>query len=418
VNFQRHLLLLTPEKPLSDLMTHFEERLMNREEKRVMGLVTSSHALVHLYEGVLPPLIPLLMKEFGTDYFHLGIVVTIFSYAFGFGAFPAGLLADRFSPRRIVTIYLFGSGIICLFIWPVGSIVWYTVLMGLIGLFCSTFHPVSNTLISHAIGEKGKAFGINGIAGSLGVAIAPVLSAWIGSAAGWRAPHVLFGLIGIAIGFWSLTLTTKTVTSGSVRSAGETGDSSHSYPYVTLVIFFMGSVALGLTYKGIMTFLPVYMGENVHLAFLRLDALALGGTMATLALLSGALGQYLAGRLVDFYLPEKIYFGTVALGTLFVFAMAMTSDIILIVSSVLYAFCYFATQPIQNLILSRYMPKHRQGLGFGLHFFLNFGVGSTAAAASGYLADHFGLKSVFYAMGVCFIIASFLTLLLLIRSRR
>ena len=50
--------------------------------------------MAHLFEGVLPPLIPILFLEFGTDYFHLGIVVTIFSYGFGLGALPAGYLSD------------------------------------------------------------------------------------------------------------------------------------------------------------------------------------------------------------------------------------------------------------------------------------------------------------------------------------
>jgi FSR family fosmidomycin resistance protein-like MFS transporter len=149
---------------------------MNKQEKKVMGLTTASHGLVHLYEGVLPPLIPILMGVFHTDYFHLGLVVTVFSYAFGLGSLPAGFLADRFGPRRLVTAYLFGSGFFAFWILSSGSLTSYTVLMGFVGLFCSTYHPASNTLISHTIREKGSAFGIHGIAGSLGVAVVPVLS--------------------------------------------------------------------------------------------------------------------------------------------------------------------------------------------------------------------------------------------------
>ena len=66
---------------------------MNPEEKKIMRLTVASHSLVHLYEGVLPPLIPLMMVEFSTDYFHLGLIVTVFSYAFGFGSLPSGMLA-------------------------------------------------------------------------------------------------------------------------------------------------------------------------------------------------------------------------------------------------------------------------------------------------------------------------------------
>jgi MFS family permease len=85
---------------------------MNRDEKKIMGLTTASHSLVHLFEGVLPPLIPLLIVEFGTDYFHLGIIVSVFSYAFGIGSLPAGFLADKLGPRRLVTLFLLGSGLL------------------------------------------------------------------------------------------------------------------------------------------------------------------------------------------------------------------------------------------------------------------------------------------------------------------
>lgn len=390
---------------------------MNREERKILGLTTSSHSLVHMYEGVLPPLIPLLVGEFSTDYFHLGIVVTVFSYAFGLGSLPAGYLSDRVGPRRLITLYLFGAGFLSVCILPVGSLWAYGILMGLIGLFCSPFHPASNTLISHGIREKGRAFGINGIAGSLGIAIVPALSAWIGSAIVWKAPHVLFGLLGIGIGFFSMTIPRWPVKKRSVGVGKESEAGLSKISYLNLIVFFTSAAALGLTYKGIMTFLPTYMGQNVHLSFFKLDTVAIGGTIATIALLSGAAGQYVAGRLVDRYKPERLYLGAVVFGTIFVFLMAKGLNIFLVVSAIFYSFFYFSTQPIQNYLLTQYLPEHRQGIGFGIHFFLTFGVGSTAAAVCGYLADHFGLQSVFYAMGLCFILSSCLALVLVLRVK-
>ena len=370
-----------------------------------------------MYEGVLPPLIPLLVGEFSTDYFHLGIVVTVFSYAFGLGSLPAGYLSDRVGPRRLITLYLFGAGFLSVCILPVGSLWAYGILMGLIGLFCSPFHPASNTLISHGIREKGRAFGINGIAGSLGIAIVPALSAWIGSAIVWKAPHVLFGLLGIGIGFFSMTIPRWPVKKRSVGVGKESEAGLSKISYLNLIVFFTSAAALGLTYKGIMTFLPTYMGQNVHLSFFKLDTVAIGGTIATIALLSGAAGQYVAGRLVDRYKPERLYLGAVVFGTIFVFLMAKGLNIFLVVSAIFYSFFYFSTQPIQNYLLTQYLPEHRQGIGFGIHFFLTFGVGSTAAAVCGYLADHFGLQSVFYAMGLCFILSSCLALVLVLRVK-
>ncbi len=390
---------------------------MNREERKILGLTTSSHSLVHIYEGILPPLIPLLVGEFSTDYFHLGIVVTVFSYAFGLGSLPAGYFSDRIGPRRLITLYLFGAGFLSVCILPVGSLWTYGILMGLIGLFCSTFHPASNTLISHGIREKGRAFGLNGIAGSLGVAIVPALSAGIGSAIVWKAPHIIFGLLGIGIGFFSMTVPRWPAKKGSVGGGKESDAGLTKISYLNLIVFFTSAAALGLTYKGIMTFLPTYMGQNVHLSLFNLDTVTIGGAIATIALLSGAVGQYVSGRLVDRYKPEKLYLGAVVFGTIFVFLMARGINIFLVVSAIFYSFFYFSTQPIQNYLLTQYLPEHRQGIGFGIHFFLTFGVGSTAAAVCGYLADRFGLESVFYAMGLCFILSSCLALVLVLRAR-
>ncbi|MBN2032383.1 MAG: MFS transporter [Deltaproteobacteria bacterium] len=390
---------------------------MNQEEKRIITLTTASHSLVHLFEGVLPPLIPLLMLEFATDYFHLGLVVTIFSYAFGIGSLPAGYLADRIGPRRLITLFLFGAGILAIGIWSATSLVNYSILMGGIGLFCSTYHPASNTLISLAVREKGKAFGIHGIAGSLGIASVPLLSAWIGSALGWRIPHVLYGFIGILAGFYSLTIPRQL----EDRKKGDAPDGSGVpliFSYFNLIVFFLSAMSLGLTYKGIMTFLPAYMGESIHFGGLQLSKVALGGAMATLALLSGTLGQYVAGRAVDRLPAERLYLGAILLGTVFVFLMSVSENMILVLSAVMYAFFYFSTQPIQNYLLSIYLPKNRHGLGYGIHFCITFGIGSAAAVVSGYLADHYGLRSVFYAMTLCFMLSAVMAFTLLIRVSR
>jgi len=276
--------------------------------------------------------------------------------------------------------------------------------MGLMGAFCSTYHPAANTLISLGIKEKGHAFGLHGIAGSIGVAVVPVLSAWIGTFLGWRAPHVFFGLIGIGAGIFSLTLPRyPTRHDPSSQKNGSEIDGKKKVSYLSLTFFFLSATALGLSYKGIMTFLPTYMGQNVHVGFLKMNVVAIGGAFATIALLSGAVGQYVAGRLTDKYQVEKIYLAAVIMGTVFVFIMSMSKGLLLVLSSICYAFFYFAVQPAQNFIVSKYLPQHRQGLGYGILFILTFGVGSTAAAVSGYLADLYGLQIVFYAMGFCFL---------------
>jgi len=126
----------------------------------------------------------------------------------------------------------------------------------------------------------------------------------------------------------------------------------------------------------------------------------------------------MAGRLVDRYDAEKLYLIAILIGMIFVFCMAISKGLILVGATIIYAFFYFSTQPIQNFLISNYFPKHRHGMGYGIHFFLTFGVGSTAAAVAGYLADRFGLESVFVAMGFCFVMSAAMVTLLILRSKR
>lgn len=372
--------------------------------------------MVHLFEGVLPPLIPILLLEFGTDYFHLGIVVTIFSYGFGLGALPAGYLSDRFGPKPLIIIYLLGSGLFFIGIFPVNTLFTYGVIMCITGIFCSLYHPAANALIARTFQQKGKAFAINGIAGSLGVAIAPMLSAALGSAFGWKTPHIVYGIMGMALGWYALSIRGKKISTVDGDTADRASGKAHQTPYLNLILFYITAGMLGITYKGIMTFLPAYMAEQVKFKAFGLNPVAIGGTFATFALMFGGFGQYIAGRLSDRYQPEKIYAGGLVIGTVFVFMMAKSTNILLVVSAVIYAFFYFSTQPTQNYLIASYLPKNRQGLGFGIHFFLTFGVGSTAAAVSGYIADRFGLTSVFYIMGFFFAAAAVLAVFMMIRS--
>jgi MFS family permease len=388
------------------------------EEKKILSLTIGGHSLVHLFEGVLPPLIPLLIGEFRTDYFHLALIVTAFSYAFGLGSLPAGILADRVGPRRLITLYLFGAGLLCLGIWPVKSLWGYGIMMGLIGLFCSTYHPSANALLSLSMTQRGNAFGIHGIAGSLGVASVPLLSAGIGAAFGWRSPHILFGLVGIGLGCYSIAIGRHLSVFERKKEVETTNPSESASPVLHIVLFFLSAATLGITYKGIMTFLPSYMGEQVLLDFLHLDSVTLGGAMATIALLFGALGQYWAGRLVDRFSAEKFYLLAITAAMLFALAMAWSGGLVLVAAAVGYALFHFSTQPIQNFIISKYLPAHRQGLGYGIHFALIFGVGSTAAPVAGYLADHFGLQSVFIAMGLCYGVAVLLAGSLVLKVNR
>ncbi len=397
---------------------------MHTTEKQVLRLGVAGHALVHLFEGVTPPLIPLLAREFNTSYLALGAVVTLFGYLFGFGSIPAGYLTDRVGPRRLVSIYLVGAGVVSL-LFPLSRTLWmYAFFTALVGLFASSYHAAGNTLISRTVNEKGKAFGIHGIAGSIGTALVPALAAGLAALGGWRAPHLVFGVLSIGLGVLSLRVPEASATTASQDPTLTTATTSTApatpvpvpkakrslgpVPKRYLVAFWLGTGLFGLAMRGVLTFLPAYLGESFALfgEGNGIDIVTLGGLSATVVLLSGAVGQYLGGIAADKYSGETLYVLILLMSSLLLPFMALTTGFALVAIGVVFALFGFAVQPVQNFLLVRYVYPESHGKMFGIHFFLVFGVGSAGAVVSGYLADVFGLASVFLGMGLFSTIAT------------
>jgi len=360
----------------------------------------------------------MLQKDFHTDYFHLGIIGNICFFAFGLGSLPAGIIADRIGSRRMITLYLFGAALSSFLVALSNSLVGLGLLIGMVGIFCSTYHPASNTLISRGMRKPGRGFGIHGISGSLGIALTPVVAGFLASDLGWKTAYAIFGIAGVAVGLASLTLQEVPEGNGNDTIEGSTSQEEGGKSFLSLIIFLVSSVTIGLCYRGVMTFLPTYMAQKVHIEFLPIGSVALGGMMSTVALLFGTVGQYIGGYLSDRYLTEKIYFGAYLLGAPFLFLVGLSSDLFVVLSALAYAFFYFSTQPTGSHLMARYTSVRFRGTGYGVYFFLTFGVGSFGSTLSGYMADLLGLEWVFHTMGFLFVVSGMLAFILIILARK
>jgi len=68
----------------------------------------------------------------------------------------------------------------------------------LAGLGGCTYHPAATALIAHLFPEKtGRALGLLGIGASAGFFIGPFYAAWRAATAGWRAPILELGILGV-----------------------------------------------------------------------------------------------------------------------------------------------------------------------------------------------------------------------------
>ena len=391
---------------------------MTREERKIIGVTAAGHGLNHGFILIFSAVLPMLQRDFEAGYFHLGLIGNICFLAYGLGALPAGILADRIGSRRLISLYLFGTALSAFLIAFSDSLVMLAMFIGMVGIFCSTYHPASNALISRGIQKPGKGFGIHGIAGSLGIAVTPLVAGFLASALGWKSAYAIFGIAGVTVGLASLTLRDIPKKDPMDDIEGGVSRNERGVSLLPLVVFFASSATIGLCYRGVLTFLPTYMAQKVQIDFLPIGSVALGGMMATVALLFGTIGQYMGGALSDHYLPEKVYFGAHLLGIPFLFLVGLSTNVFVVLFALAYAFFYFATQPAGVHLLSRYTSVRFRGTGYGIHFFLTFGVGSFASTLSGYMADLFGLEWIFYTMGFLFLVSGMLAFVLVILSRK
>ena len=83
--------------------------------------------------------------------------------------------------------------------------------------------------------------------------------------------------------------------------------------------------------------------------------------------------------------------------------MGYSSDIFLIISGIFLGITYFSSQPIGNTLIANFTNSQNRGIGYGISFFISFGIGSFSAGFSGLIAENMGINAVFPAMGILLI---------------
>jgi len=314
------------------------------QERSIIAVTVTSHALAHVAELAFPATALLVTMEFfgRGEYAEIGFATFISSLLFGAAAIPSGRLVDRLGARADLLISLFGSGASLIVLSFTKSFASFTVALALVGGFSGFYHPAGTTMISLGIKEHGKAMGAHGVGGNLGLALTPFMAAALAGTIGWRWAYVALGSIPIILG---LLVIAARVNVGRVEEPGSGGgkDNQNEKPYllIPLAIMFTMAVFNGMTYRGLMTFLPSYFAERVHLSWLPLHQVTVGGTMTTAILLLGVVGQFIGGNLADRFNKEKVYTVIFFITCPLLLLLGSLSNLPLILVTAVFAFLYF-----------------------------------------------------------------------------
>jgi MFS family permease len=396
---------------------------MDSNDRSIVGFVMVGHAMVHTYELSIPILMAIWLLEFSTSAAVLGVAVSVGYGLFGVGALPGGLLVDRFGSRVLISACLAGMGLSFLAVSLAPGVFGVTVALALWGAAASVYHPAGLTLISNGVAERGRGFAFHGMAGNVGIAGGPLLTAvlllvfpWRLVAAALAVPAVVAAIVGLFIDFDP----TAAVDLADGGRQGRSPSSLAEFARETRRLFSVGFLLVfvivafnGLYYRGVLTFLPGLLGEFLAAAVGDVrpglvdpespmaEAFDLAQYLYAGLLTVGIGGQYLGGRLTDVIEPDR---GLVVMLTLLtalalLFVPAAQAGLWgLLAGSFVLGFALFAMQPLTQATIAKYSLPEARGLSFGYTYLAIFGIGALGAAVVGTVLTYGSVSVMFLVL--------------------
>jgi MFS family permease len=382
--------------------------MMARATLMLVLLVSCAHALVHVYEVSVPSVEQEIANEYHATDLAAGKQLTgwlsnVWRLPWGLGAVAAGWLVDRFGSRYMLVIYLIGCSAACMLTAAASTREMLFVDMFLMGLLASIYHPAGLALISHETDpiSRGRALGIHGIFGSLGIGVTPFLIGSLMQAGfSWRQVYGLLVVPGVLVALVFL----RQMLAPRVTQADDAPRPITVAPtkpaWLSFFVLTTLAIAQGFIYSALMSFLPRYLSGSDG----AISGAVLGNYLASGVLLLGCVGQAVAGRWArPGQLERQLTLVTFCNAPLLV-CMAVATGWGRPLATGLLALVHFMHQPLYNSLIADYTPPHRRSLCYGFSFAMGLGLGSFGAGfAGGSRSDLFvyGSLAVVAAGGGC-----------------
>jgi len=328
------------------------------------------HAYMHLFTAFYFVIVLALEADWGLPYHELVELWTLGALLVGLGAIPAGWLSDRWSAPGMMIVMFIGlglSGILCAFLDTPSAL-----LLGLsaIGLFSAIYHPVGIAWLVKSADRPGRALGINGIFGSVGIAAAGLLAGALIDLYGWRVAFFVPGLLALATGLaLFVCLRLGLVQEGTARRAPPRASRGDMVRVFTILLMTM--LAMGIIFQANQAAMPKVFDLRLR------DLVGEGtfgvGALVALVYLAGGLVQVAGGYLADRYALKPIYLISWAVQVPVLIGIGMFSGLPLLVLATMTVLLGAGALPAENLLLNRYSPEKHRGLAFGIKYVIAFG---------------------------------------------
>ncbi len=356
----------------------------------MLPLFVLAHFSHHLLMALTTPLSPMIRSDFSLDYTYTGLVISAFNLSYGIGQLPGGWLADRFGPRWMITLGIWGvaiAGFLVGLSHSYGMMVGCLALMGVLG---GGYHPAAPPVISSLVEpvRRGRALGLHMIGGGASFFLSPIIAMAIAAYWGWRASYICLAVPALAFGIYFHLLLKK----HQVRRSAERGRPSPPAEKASaqrlfgplLVVIFLSTFSAAVLFS-VMSFIPLFLVDRI--GYSKETAGTFFAVIYSAGLWASPLGGYLSDRFgsIPVLLFVLLLAGPVIFLLNFVSSWWGILTLLLALGMIIYV-----RMPVSESYILAHTPERKRSAVLGVYFFAGMEGGGILTPFVGYLIDYLG----------------------------
>ena len=357
--------------------------------RRQIVFINAAHSLTHYSLLILPTAVLAMARPdgaFGAEYGPIVALATGMFVLYGVGSLPQGWLAAHVGRKHLMTVFFFGTGLSLAAAGLVAGPWALAAALAMAGLFAAIYHPIGTAMLVDAAGDRpGRAIGVNGVFGNFGVALAPIVTAFLAQQFGWRAAFLAPGLVCAALGIaWARE---PAYDYAARRTARPFPAIPPALVRRAVIVLLLIAVVSGLVFNAFTLLIPKLMQERLA-SDPRL--LPVVGTLAFLVTLCGALTQFTVGHLIDRTTLKRVFLPMALVLAPAMAALAFARGWSVLPLAGVVAAVIFGQVTVNETMTARYISPALRARMYSVRFFVGFLGSAAAAPLVGFLHERTG----------------------------